>query len=228
MDSLNRIFQVIEYMNQHINDELSLDNLCIVSGYTKSHLSYLFKFYIGETPKKYFYKQKLRYGANLLFGSENVLDVALKTGFSSHEAFTRAFKKEFGMTPIEYRKLHYKGLSILTDLNEIELTMTFSASPAYRVFLGLDKFGKYYDVYQSLINKGFIDNQSLDSTLEGKQLIDKYYWDCSMVMIELSKVFSTLEELYENTIKLINIPKPLFFKFAYDLVDVGKMRNIFL
>lgn len=108
MDSINKIFKVIKHMNTHLEDKLSLDDLCVVSGYTKSHLCYLFKFYIGETPNKYFYQQKLKYAADILTGDEKVLDIAVKIGFESHEAFTRAFKKEFGITPVEYRELYNK------------------------------------------------------------------------------------------------------------------------
>ncbi|WP_310602580.1 helix-turn-helix domain-containing protein [Anaerosporobacter sp.] len=228
MDSINNIFQVIEYMNEHIEEDLSLDDLCNVSCYTKSHLCYLFKFYIGETPNKYFFQQKLKYATSLLSESNHVIDIALKIGYNSHESFSRAFKKEFGMTPIEYRELYNKGLSKISDLNDIELTIAFSMSPSYRLFQGLDQYGKHYDVYQSLIEKGYLDKQNLEPTLEGKQLSDKYYWDCSKIIIELSKTHNTLAELYESTTKLIYIPKLLFFNFVYDLIDIGQIRNFFI
>jgi len=228
MESINKIFQVIEYMNEHIFEEVSLDDLCVASGYSKPHLCNMFKLYLGKTPGKYFYQQKLKHGANLLFGHENVLDIAVKVGFGSHEAFSRAFKKEFGMTPIAYREMYHKGLSKIDDLNDMELTIAFSASPSYRVFQGLSQYGKYYDVYQSLIKKGYINEQDLELTLKGKQLSDKYYWDCSELITALSNVNDTLTKLYENTIKMIYIPKLLFYNFVYDLVDVGKIKNVFL
>jgi AraC-like DNA-binding protein len=228
MDSINKIFQITEYMSQHIEDELTLDDFCAVSGYTKTYLCYMFKLYIGETPHKYFYKQKLKYGAKLLFSCENVLDIALKIGFGSHESFSRAFKKEYGMTPTEYQGLHINGLSKLEDLSDIELIVLFSPSPAYRVFLGLDQYGEHYNVYQSLMDKGFISRQVLEPTIEGMQLRDKYLWDCEKIIVELSKLYNTLSELYVATLKLTYIPKLLFFSFLYDLVNNGMIRNVFL
>lgn len=228
MDSICQIYKVIAYMNEHISEELSLDILCSVSGFTKSYLCYIFRLYIGVTPIKYFYRQRLKYGANLLFGNENILDVAVKIGYGSHEAFSRAFKKEFGMTPAEYRQMSQKGLKHINELDDVELTFVFAVSPSYRRFLGLDQYGKHYDVYQSLIKKGYINEHDLECTVEGKQLSDKYYWDCSNIIIKLSEVYNTLSELYENTIKLIYIPKLLFYQFVYGLTELELIKNFFL
>ncbi len=228
MNSINTVFKVIEYMNEHIEEELSLDEICTVSGCTKSHLCHIFKFYIGETPNKYFYQLKLKYGAKLLSKERNILDIAVKVGYGSHEAFSRAFKKEFGTTPSEYQKMYDEGLAGIDDLNDMELTLAFSASPSYRVFQGLDKYGKHYEVYQSLIKKGYIGVDDLEPTLKGKQITDKYYWDVSKIIIELSKEYNNLDDLYTNTNRIIYIPKLLFYNTIYDMVDIGLIKNLFI
>lgn len=228
MNATNKIFRLIEYMNSHVCDNLSLDEMCRVVDLSKSHMGALFSLYIGETPNKYFYNLKLKYGSRLLYSDDNVLDVALKIGFNSHEAFARAFKKEFGLTPSEYKSMYKKGLHPLEELNDIELTFIFEPSPAYRLFLGLDKFGDNYGIYQSLINKGYIGAESFECTAEGMQLRDMYLWDCSKLIIELSKEYNTLSALHENTEKIIHIPKILFYRFVHGLVEVGKIKNVFL
>jgi len=68
------------------------------------HLHRLFSAVAGETPKQFTLRLRLSRGAAMLLaGRESVLDVALSCGFQSHEAFTRAFRRQFGMTPRAYR-----------------------------------------------------------------------------------------------------------------------------
>ena len=59
---------------------------------------------VGETPKQYIQRLRLeRAAARLISSNEAVLDVALASGFDSHEVFTRAFRRHFGRTPSAYR-----------------------------------------------------------------------------------------------------------------------------
>ncbi len=60
---------------------------------------------LGETPGSHQRRLRLDRGAWLLLTSPaTVLDIALETGFESHEAFTRAFRTRFGETPSSFRK----------------------------------------------------------------------------------------------------------------------------
>jgi len=59
---------------------------------------------VGETPKQYTLRLRLdRAAARLASTTDTVLDIALGTGFRSHEVFTRAFRRRYGKTPVEYR-----------------------------------------------------------------------------------------------------------------------------
>ncbi len=105
MSCLNDIFRSIEYIKNNIEEDLTLEQCSNVAGLSKLYYSNMFRFYIGETPKNHILRQKLLFSAYQLFGNDKIIDIALTTGYQSHEAFTRAFKKEFGMTPSEYREL---------------------------------------------------------------------------------------------------------------------------
>jgi transcriptional regulator GlxA family with amidase domain len=60
---------------------------------------------LGETPGAHGRRLRLDRGAWLLLTSENtILDIALKTGFESHETFTRAFRARFGEAPSTFRR----------------------------------------------------------------------------------------------------------------------------
>jgi len=68
----------------------------------------LFLAHTGFTVMAYIGYRRLKSAVVLLRTTDkSVLDTALEVGYSSHEGFTKAFKKEYGMTPSEYRQ-HYK------------------------------------------------------------------------------------------------------------------------
>ncbi len=59
---------------------------------------------IGESPKQFQLRVRLQRAAALLLGSEaRIIDIAVASGFGSHEAFTRAFRRRFGKSPSQYR-----------------------------------------------------------------------------------------------------------------------------
>ncbi len=68
------------------------------------HLHRVFSAVADETPKQFTLRLRLGHAAALLLaGNDSVLRVALACGFESHEGFTRAFRRRFGMTPSAYR-----------------------------------------------------------------------------------------------------------------------------
>ena len=74
------------------------------AGLSTFHLHRVFSAAAGETPKQFTLRLRLGRAAAMLLTSEDaVLDIALDCGFQSHEAFSRAFRKRFGMTPSDYR-----------------------------------------------------------------------------------------------------------------------------
>ena len=74
------------------------------AGLSAFHLHRVFSAAAGETPKQFTLRLRLgRAAAMLLTSDDPVLDIALECGFQSHEAFCRAFRKRFGMTPSDYR-----------------------------------------------------------------------------------------------------------------------------
>lgn len=75
-------------------------------GYSEYYCSAKFHEFTGVTFKEYVLKRKLALAAkSLLETNDKIIDVALAYGFASHEAFSRAFAKEYGYSPRSFRAL---------------------------------------------------------------------------------------------------------------------------
>ena len=83
----------------------SLDEIAAASGTTRFYLSHSFRWATGQPVMAYVRGRRLTEAFKTLSnGAPNILAVALDAGYSSHEAFTRAFRDRFGLTPDEVRK----------------------------------------------------------------------------------------------------------------------------
>ena len=94
-----------DYVERHIKVPISLQDLAKTAGYSPWHSARIFKELTGKTPFEYIRALRLsRAAAELKDDNMRVLDVALDFVFESHEGFTRAFSKQFGMSPRHYSK----------------------------------------------------------------------------------------------------------------------------
>jgi AraC family transcriptional regulator len=101
---LRSVQPLLAFAAAHLDEDVSLASLAARAGLSAFHLHRVFSATAGETPKQYTLRLRLgRAAAMLLTGNDSVLNVALACGFQSHEAFSRAFRRRFGMTPRDYR-----------------------------------------------------------------------------------------------------------------------------
>jgi AraC family transcriptional regulator len=107
---LKQVQPVIAFAAAHLDEDLSLTALASQAGLSAFHLHRVFSAAAGETPKQFTLRLRLsRAAAMLLTTGDSVLDIALACGFQSHEAFCRAFRKRFGITPSAYRARGFAG-----------------------------------------------------------------------------------------------------------------------
>lgn len=113
------------------NDEaLTLRFLSRKLGYSEFYTTRKFKEISGIQFREYLQSRKLAFALKEVRDSDkSLLDIAFSYGFSSHEAFTRAFKRAYGVTPSEYRK-NPKPVVLRTKINLFD-----------RYFLGLGEIG---------------------------------------------------------------------------------------
>ncbi|MCD7955433.1 MAG: AraC family transcriptional regulator [Lachnospiraceae bacterium] len=102
-EKLNTVF---DYMDQHYSEDLSLETVASVAGFSKYHFSRLFKQCSGYNFYDYLCVLRIRAAETLLMSPDlSITEVALQSGFSSLSTFNRTFKKKKGCTPSEYRAL---------------------------------------------------------------------------------------------------------------------------
>jgi AraC family transcriptional regulator len=102
---MDLIGKAVWYIETHFEGELSLDEVAHSTGLSKFHLVRAFGTRSGQSVMRYVRARRLTEAAKKLANaSTGILDVAIEAGYGSHEAFTRAFKDQFGVTPDAIRK----------------------------------------------------------------------------------------------------------------------------
>ncbi|RZZ88200.1 AraC family transcriptional regulator [Pseudoxanthomonas winnipegensis] len=92
------------YIESHYTEALSLETIASVAGVSPFHLARLFQAMTGCSVVRYLRARRLSEAARQLAdGAPDILAIALASGYGSHEAFTRAFSEQFGLTPAALR-----------------------------------------------------------------------------------------------------------------------------
>lgn len=94
-----------DYIERHLDEPILLQQLAQAAGYSPFHATRLFRELVGIAPSDYLRARRLSQAALRLRDTEDaVFEVALDASFESQEGFTRAFSRQFGTTPAQYRK----------------------------------------------------------------------------------------------------------------------------
>jgi AraC family transcriptional regulator len=106
-DYRKRILRVLVHIQNHLDEELSLDDLASISNFSAFHFHRVFRGMVGEPVKEHVRRLRLERAAHRLrFTGQPVTDVAFEGGYETHESFTRAFRAMFGESPSEFRINH--------------------------------------------------------------------------------------------------------------------------
>lgn len=105
MHAWKQIQQTIEYIDEHLDEEINIDRLAKLASLSQFYYQRLFRRLVKKPVAEYVKLRRMAKATEALAQKDQrILEVALDLGFSSHEHFTRTFKDTFGMTPEEYRK----------------------------------------------------------------------------------------------------------------------------
>ena len=99
-----RLKRVLEFMEHHHTEHLSLAQLAREAGVSRFHFVRLFKVSVGITPHQHLIRLRMNAAASMLDETNlNVQEIALRCGYISVSHFSAAFQKHFSQTPSEYR-----------------------------------------------------------------------------------------------------------------------------
>lgn len=123
MPSERDLLHLLGDIRSRLDASPTLQDLAQRAGWSPFHLHRAFRRMVRETPKQYLLRLRLeRAAARLVSTDEPVLDIAVATGFASHEVFTRAFRRHFGRTPTSYRAAALAGAPAAARSRHVALT----------------------------------------------------------------------------------------------------------
>ena len=154
------LLALLVHIQAHLDEELSLDSLALRAELTPTHLQRSFKLLVGESPREYVERLRLERAAfRLLVHDDSVLEIALDCGFHGPETFSRAFSRNFGVSPSAYRNKARSSRAEVLAATTQSLPADFAISetkirrlrPSHLAFVR--HVGPYEDVPESLFDR---------------------------------------------------------------------------
>jgi AraC-like DNA-binding protein len=104
---IDTCLRVCNYMNEHCTEDIQVDELAKLAGFSKFHFTRLFKHFIGMSCYDYLNQHRIMHAEKLLIEPNvSVTEVAMRSGFGSLATFNRVFKAYKKCTPTQYKQLH--------------------------------------------------------------------------------------------------------------------------
>lgn len=103
MENLLLITGVLEFLEENLTEDIKTNDIAEKFYCSKSTVEKLFRFTTNMSIRDYLVRRRMSRAAKDIREGASFLDLALKYGYSSHEAFTRAFKSVWHVTPSEYK-----------------------------------------------------------------------------------------------------------------------------
>ena len=120
MSNLESMHQAVQFIERHLKEPISVQDVADAAGYSLYHFSRTFNRVIGHSPYDYIMRRRLSGSARELIESgQRIIDIALEYQFNNPETYTRAFRSMFSAPPNQVRK--NKSLSNLIFKSKITL-----------------------------------------------------------------------------------------------------------
>lgn len=98
------VIKALRYMEEHLTEKINITDICDFCNVSVNTLERHFKEALGISPFSMLRKKRLIESLQYLRYDNSVSDAALKSGFSDYSNYIQLFRKQFGMTPLKYKK----------------------------------------------------------------------------------------------------------------------------
>ena len=103
-DYTERMLKVLTYIQRHLDEDIRLETLADAACFSPYHFHRIFRGFVGESVKEHIRRIKLERAAQRLKQTDkSVIDIAFEAGYDAPEAFSRAFRHMFHVSPSQYR-----------------------------------------------------------------------------------------------------------------------------
>ena len=118
-EHIKRIRKVLNFIEENLDNELSLENLAEIGNYSPFHFHRIFRGIIGETLQEYITRNRMEKSTMLLSHQKQkpIEDIFSEVGFKSNSTFSKTFKKYFGVSPSVFRKNTPEKFSKILPMN---------------------------------------------------------------------------------------------------------------
>ncbi|MNI69328.1 HTH-type transcriptional activator Btr [compost metagenome] len=100
-----RLVRVLDYIDEHIQQPITIDQLADLTFLSKDHLIRLFKKHLNETPVSYINRKKIEKAQLMMLADDSsIQELSFRLGFENISYFNRLFKKVTGETPTGYKR----------------------------------------------------------------------------------------------------------------------------
>lgn len=104
MNNSRLIASITDYVEEHLQEKITLEELAMQLHYSKYYILHEFKETTHQSLYNYIKRRRLNEAARaLLYSDQRIIEVAVQTGYQSQQAFTKAFEELFKLTPRRYR-----------------------------------------------------------------------------------------------------------------------------
>ncbi len=187
-----RINRVIDYIDEHLGEELDLETLAGVASFSKYHFHRIFSALQGETLGGYIQRLRLEKAAALISQEkgQSITEIAYDLNFSSPAVFSRAFRGHFGVSPRDWRGGAWEAYRKDRKLQSNRYQPLSNYGEATRVSGGYsgNRFNQWRVTMKTLENE-------LDYEVEVKELPEK-----SVVYVRHTGPYAQDGELFERLI----------------------------
>jgi len=116
-DYHERINKVLQYINAHLDEKMELEKLASLSNFSPFHFHRIMRAHLNQSLGSYILRARLDTAARLLeFTGMPVSDIAYKVGYDVPSSFTKAFKKRFDVSPVEFKSNGLKTINYLDTI----------------------------------------------------------------------------------------------------------------